>query len=171
MSGRKAPKKISKKYLENSALYYLQRYASSTENLRRVLMRKVKRSCAFHQVPAEDFAPMVDELVTRYMSVGLVDDKVFALARVTSLRRKGLSRQAIISKLQIKGLSKSQIETALKLVDEEHDDPEMSAAITYAKRKKLGSWRKKPQNNQKELAAMGRAGFSYKIARQTLADC
>jgi len=46
----------------------------------------------------------------------------------------------------------------------------MSAAITYAKRKKLGHWRKKPQNDRKELAAMGRAGFSYKIARQALEE-
>jgi len=83
-SGRKSPKKISKKYLENAALYYLQRYASSTENLRRVLMRKVKRSCAFHQVPAEDFAPMVDELITRYISVGLINDMIFALSFAAS---------------------------------------------------------------------------------------
>jgi regulatory protein len=169
---RKAPKKISKKYLENAALYYLQRYATSAENLRRVLMRKVKKSCAFHQVPVEDFAPLVDELVTRYMSVGLVDDTVFARARVTSLRRQGLSKQAIMARLQAKGLSKTQIESALRLVDEEHEDPEMAAAIACARRKKLGPWRKKPltdpKDRQKELAALGRAGFSYEIARRAL---
>ncbi len=167
---RKSPKKISKTYLENAALYYLQRYATSAENLKRVLMRKVKRSCAFHQVDAEDFAPLVDELVARYMSVGLVDDTVFARARVTSLRRQGHSKQAILARLQAKGLSKSQIEAALKLVDEEHDDPEITAALAHAKRKKLGPWRKKPQDAQKELAAMGRAGFSYEVARRALAN-
>jgi len=169
---RKAPKKISKTYLENAALYYLQRYATSAGNLRRILLRKVKRSCTFHQVPVEDFVPLVDELVARYMSVGLVDDKSFAQAKVTSLRRQGHSGRSIIARLQVKGLSAKQIEAALKNVDEEHEDAEMSAARAYARRKRLGSYRKKPVTDpkdlQKELAAMGRAGFSYEIARRAL---
>ena len=173
VSERKAPKKISKTYLENAALYYLQRYATSAENLKRILLRKVKRSCAFHQVPTEDFVPLVDELVARYMAVGLVDDKVFAQARVTSLRRQGHSGRSIIARLQVKGLSATQIEAALKNVDQEHEDPEMSAALAYTRRKKLGAYRKKtttdPKDLQKELASMGRAGFSYEIARRALA--
>ena len=169
---KKPPKKISRTYLENAALYYLQRYATSAENLKRVMMRKVKKSCAFHQLPVEDFAPLVDELVTRYISSGLIDDTVFARARVTSLRRQGLSKQAIMARLQAKGLSKSQIEAALRLVDEDQEDPEMTAARACARRKKLGPWRKTPltdpKSRQKELATMGRAGFSYEIARRAL---
>lgn len=169
---RKPPKKISKKYLENAALHYLQRYATSTENLRRVLMRKVKKSCTFHQTSIDDFAPLVEDLITRYTAVGLVDDVVFARARTTSLRRKGLSTQSITAKLQTKGLTRAQIEAALETVDEDQEDPEMAAAIIHARRKKLGPWRKKPltdpKDSQKELAAMGRAGFSYEIARAVL---
>jgi regulatory protein len=169
---KKPPKKISRAYLENAALYYLQRYATSAENLRRVMMRKVKKSCAFHQLPVGDFAPLVDELVTRYMSAGLVDDAVFARARVASLRRQGLSRQAIMARLQAKGLSRAQIESALKLVDEDQEDPEMTAARACARRKKLGPWRKTPLTDpkalQKELAALGRAGFGYEVARRVL---
>ncbi len=150
-------------------MYYLQRYATSAENLRRVLMRKVKRSCSFHEMPAEDFVPLVDELVARYMNVGLVDDKSFAQARVTSLRRQGHSGRSIIARLQVKGLSAAQIEAALKSVDEDKEEPELSAARSYARRKKLGAYRTKPQDPQKELAAMGRAGFSYEVARRALA--
>lgn len=169
---RKPPKKISRKYLENAALFYLQRYATSTENLKRVLMRKVKRSCTFHQVPVEEFSPIVDDLVARYAAVGLVDDVVFSRGRVASLRRQGHSKQAIMARLQAKGLSRVQIETALHHVDAEEDEPEMKAALACARRKKLGPWRKKPlteqKDKQKELATMGRAGFSYAMARRAL---
>lgn len=169
---QKTPKKISKKYLENAALYYLQRYATSATNLKRVLLRKVKKSCTFHQVPADEFVPMVDDLVTRYAAVGLIDDTVFARARVSSLRRQGRSRQEIIARLQVKGLTKPQIEAALVQVDEDQEDPEMAAALACARRKKLGPYRKTPlrdpKDQQKELAAMGRAGFSYEIARKAL---
>jgi regulatory protein len=169
---RKAPKRISKTYLENAALYYLQRYATSAANLRRVLMRKVKRSCTFHQTEAEDFAPLVDELVARYTNVGLVDDKVFAHAKVSSLRRQGHSGRSIIARLQVKGLTTAQIEAAMKNVDDGNEEAEISAAHAYAKRKKLGPWRRKaitdPKDLQKEMAAMGRAGFSYEMARRAL---
>lgn len=169
---RKAPKRISKTYLENAALYYLQRYATSAENLRRVLMRKVKRSCSFHQTEVEDFSPLVDELVARYTNAGLVDDKTYAQAKVTSLRRQGHSGRSIIARLQVKGLTSSQIEAAMKNVDDGNEDAEIDAATAYARRKKLGPWRKKaltdPKDLQKEMAAMGRAGFSFDIARRAL---
>ena len=170
---RKAPKKISKTYLENAALYYLQRYATSAENLKRILLRKVKRSCAFHQAAVEDFAPLVDELVTRYINVGLVDDRTFAQAKVTSLRRQGHSGRSIIARLQVKGLTTAQIEAAMKNIDAEHEDAEIAAAHAYVRRKKLGPYRKRivtdPTDLQKELASMGRAGFSYEVARRALA--
>jgi regulatory protein len=165
---RKPPKKISKTYLENAALYYLQRYATSSENLKRVLLRKVKRSCSFHEMEVDTFIPLVEDLVTRYTASGLLDDKTFAAARVTSLRRQGLSTRAILAKLQMKGLSAKQIETALKSIDEEKDNPELAAAVAYAKRKKLGPFRTKAPDPQKELAALGRAGFSFDIAKQVL---
>ena len=168
------PKKISKTYLENATLYYLERYATSAANLRRVLLRKVKRSCDFHKLDASEFTDMVDELIKRYVEVGLVDDISYALARVNSFRRKGLGRQAIISKLRIKGLSIEQIETAMAEVDEEHEEPELVAALAYIKRKKLGPYRTKPfsddptKDKQKELASLARAGFSYEICQKAL---
>ncbi len=166
----KTPRRISKTYLENTALYYLQRYATSAENLRRVLLRKVKRSCAFHDQPEEEFIPLVETLVERYKTVGLLDDKNFAESKVTSLRRQGGSARAIMAKLQVKGLSPSQIETALKTIDEEREDAEEKAARAYAKRKKLGPWRKRAADPQKELAAMARAGFSYDVAAKALKE-
>lgn len=172
VQARKTPKKISKTYLENAALYYLQRYASSAENLRRILMRKVKRSCEFHETAVEDFIPLVDDLVARYTAVGLIDDKSFAQAKVTSLRRQGHSGRSIIARLQVKGLTQTQIEAAMKNVDEPHEDAEMTAALAFVRRKKLGPFRRKavndPKDMQKELATMGRAGFSYELARRAL---
>ena len=168
------PKKISKTYLENATLYYLERYATSAGNLRRILMRKDKRSCNFHEMDVSDFTDMVDEVIARYIEVGLVDDSTYAIARVNSFRRKGLGKQAILSKLLVKGLSVEQIETALEKVDEEHEEPELTAALEYVRRRKLGSYRTKPfsddpaKDKQKELASLARAGFSFDVAKRAL---
>ena len=169
----KQPRKISRQYLENAALYYLQRYATSAENFRRVMTRKINRSCTFHQVPPDEFYPMVEDLIVRYVATGLLNDKVFAEAKTSSLRRQGRSKQAIMAKLQVKGLAKKDIESALALTDAEKDgDAELAAAMTLARRKKLGHWRGKPlediKGKQKEMAVLARGGFSFDIARRVL---
>lgn len=170
---QKQPRKISAKYLENAALYYLQRYASSSENLRKVLTRKVQKSCTFHKVEADEFYPVIDKLILRYISSGLLNDTAYAEGRVASLRRQGLSKQGIAAKLQVKGLKRAEIEKALAEVDaEKGENAELQAALTLARKKKIGRFRTKPDADiklrQKELAAMGRAGFSYETARQAL---
>ena len=84
---KRTPRKITPRYLENAALYYLQRYASSAGNLRRVLTRKVDRSCQFHGMPADEFYPVIDALVARYEKSGLLNDTLYAEGRTASLRR------------------------------------------------------------------------------------
>jgi regulatory protein len=165
------PKRITRQYLENAALYYLQRYATSAENLRRVLARKVKRSCAFHKLPEDEFHPMIEDLIKRYTSSGLLNDNSFAEARATTLRRQGKSRRAIEARLQAKGLGKADIARAMNKAGGGEDD-EFKAAQAFAKKKKLGPWRAKPLADlkaaQKEMAALARAGFDYETARKVL---
>jgi regulatory protein len=167
---RKAPRRISKTYLENAALYYLQRYASSAANLKSVLKRKVERSCKFHDTEAAPFMPVIDDIIARYLKSGLLDDAAYARAKTASLRRQGKSRQAIHAKLASRGVPRERVAEALSNVDE-NEDSELAAAITLAKRKKIGVFRKEEadlKQRQKELAAMGRAGFSYETARAAL---
>lgn len=166
---RKQPRKITRQYLENAALHYLQRYASSAWNFRQVMRRKVKRSCDFHKTAPEDFYPMVDELVERYKASNLLNDRTFAEARVSALRRQGRSAGVIYAQLQAKGLSRDDIETALNAYNDScgSDNPELDAAIRLARRKRLGQ-AKDPETRRKELAKLGRAGFGYEIARAAL---
>ncbi len=160
----KQPKKISARYLENAALYYLQRFATSSENFKTVLRRKIDKSCLFHKTDPAEFYPVVDRLAERYIATGLLNDPVFARAKTSTLRRQGKSQKAIEAKLQHKGLSKTDIANALTEIDES-ETAELDAAIALVKRKKLGIGRKEAQ---KELAVLGRAGFSFEIARKAL---
>ena len=61
---KRAPRKATPKYLENAALYYLSRYSTSTENLRRVMMRKVMRSAKHHGTDVEDGAALIEAMVS-----------------------------------------------------------------------------------------------------------
>ena len=82
--GRRCPRKATDTSLGNAALHYLGRYATSSWNLRRVLMRKVERSARFHGTDREAGAAVVDRLIARYEDSGLLDDGAYAEARAAA---------------------------------------------------------------------------------------
>lgn len=177
----KPPKKISESYLHNSALYYLQRFAASKNHFRFVMMRKIKRSCAYHKEQDLDkCAKILESLIEQFESSGLLDDQTFARGLINSLRRRGLSQKAILLKAREKGLPG---ELAHKIL-EEHDltihdnqrDADFKAAILLARKKRLGPFTnpiKKDQEDEetarkrkdRQLSAMARAGYSYEISQ------
>ncbi|MDP2206582.1 MAG: regulatory protein RecX [Alphaproteobacteria bacterium] len=177
---KRSPRKITPRYLENAALYYLQRYATSAGNLRRVLTRKVDRSCQFHETAPDAFYPLIDALIVRYEKSGLLNDTVYAAGRVASLRRQGKSRSAITGKLRTKGLTAEVIQTALDSIDAERPDTDISADLTaalkLARKRKIGRFNPTPEadpllrrkQQTREMGIMARSGFSFDIARQAL---
>src|SRR5262249_37236019 len=84
---RKAPKKITESYLHNSGLHYVQRFSTGTENFRRVMMRKVDRSCRHHKDQSrEHCAAMVEALIEKFARAGLLNDADYTRATVATLR-------------------------------------------------------------------------------------
>ncbi len=172
---KRNPRKITPSYLHNYALFYLERFSSSSANLHKILMRRVHKSVPFHGEPTMDAAiKMVDETVTKLIDLKIIDDDIYAKSRTTAFRRAGNSKRQISAKLFAKGLSNEQIDTAITTVDSEHgyDNPDLIAAIRYAQRRGIGPYRKKvtddPEQFKKDLAKLARAGFSFDIAQNVL---
>lgn len=175
---KRQPRKITSQYLENAALYYLQRHASSVHNFRQVMHRKIMRSCRFFQSDPAPFLETVEKMIERYVQTGLLNDPLFAAAKTATLRRQGKSKSAITAKLRVKGLQGEDIAAAISKIDEENvfsdHEAEFAAALILARRKKIGPYRKISeeeidiQARQKEMALMARAGFSFDVARRVL---
>lgn len=171
---KRPPKKISETYLHNAGLYYLQRFAASSGQFRKVMMRKVKKSCLHH--PDQDYEicqSLVEALVDKFEKAGLLNDESYTAGTVHSLRQKGKSKKSIQSKLLIKGVNPDLIDTKLADYDDtygmEAPETELKAALTLARKRKIGPYRTtKDYNPEKELATLARAGFSYEIARKVL---
>jgi regulatory protein len=170
---RKIPRKPNPASLERAALHYLERFASSAENLRRVLLRKVERAARHHEdIDREAAAGWIDDLIARYRRTGLLDDKVYAEARTTSLHRRGASVRKIRLSLAQKGVAATTVEAALEDLGERVEgDVELQAAIALARRRRLGVYRlaaARADYRDRDLAALARAGFSYDIARRVI---
>ena len=167
---RKKPRKATPDALERAALHYLQRYASSSENLRRVLMRRVLRSADAHGTDPEDGAAVIDGLINRYQSSGLLDDANYARLRAESLHRRGASTRLIRTRLMAKGVDAEDIDAALTALDGLTMDTELAAACNYARRRRIGPWRRADRDayRERDLAALGRQGFGYDTARKVI---
>ncbi len=164
---RPGPRKVTPKYLENAALFYLQRFATSAANLRRVLMRKVERSARFHGTDPAEGAQWVDALIARFVASQLLDDALYAESRAQSLRRRGASGRTIALSLRQKGVEGEIIDTAMAAADEAEEKPELAAAARLARKRRLGPWRAaegRREARERDLAALARAGFSYDVA-------
>lgn len=162
----RAPRKITRDYLQRAAMHYLHRYSAPAAQLRRVLQRKIALSCRHHGDDAAEFSAMLDETVTRCVAAGLVDDRRFAEARAESLRRSGRSSRVVAARLSAKGVSRELVVQC----SASHDAQELAAARVTARRKRLGPWNRGDRlaNRQRDLAALARAGFALAVARAVI---
>jgi len=168
------PRKITPERLANIALHYLERYASSSENLKRVLERRIFKASLFHEdLDIETAHGWIDDLIKRYQGAGLLNDLSYAEIRARSLMARGTATRVIRMKLMEKGVDADTIDQALEALVDEHPEPELAAAIKLARRRRLGPYGdpdKREDLKDKHLAAMARAGFSYDMARR-IVEC
>ncbi len=159
---RRKPGPVTRDYLFRAAVHYLERYASSSGHLARVLQRKVLRRARERGEDPAAFAPLVDEAVAKVLELGLIDDTAFAEAKVASLRRRGASRAQLNAKLAAKGVDR---ETAAAAMAADETD-EADAARAYARRRRLGPYRTRDraEKRDRDVAAMMRAGFCFALA-------
>jgi len=167
----KTPRKITADRLRNIALYHLERFATSGENLKRVLYRRVLKAARHHDTDLDQARAWIDELVDGLARSGAVDDSRYAEGKARSMSRRGQSARKIRAYLASKGVDKEKTDAALTSLSEETEDPEFDAAHAYAARRRIGPYRPtQPDDDQsrKDLAALWRAGFSYDVARRLL---
>lgn len=164
---QKIPRKVTAASIENAALYYLGRYATSSENLRQVLERKIKRAAKHHDTDIEACIQLIGNLIGRYLENGILNDEAYAKTQAANMNRRGRSLRAIRFCLRKKALPIDVIDKAVKVLADEVGSPDLAAAVAYARKRRLGPYRRKtstPVNLDKELAALARSGFSFSLA-------
>lgn len=170
----KLPRPITARSLQWQSKRYLERYMATSEQLRRVLSRRVyRRLQAFPNEDRNALDTLVDAEVRRCIEQGLVNDERVAVLWVDQLRSRGDSRLSILRKLCNKGLSADLVNSILaRHAELNTGHQELLCAIAYARRRGLGPFRRDPSKRdvkqQKDLSAMIRAGHSYDNSRQII---
>ena len=183
MRERKGPRppKVDAKSLEKAAFRHLQRYAATSEQLRRVLSRSLQRAMYRTEDPdgrpdPEQVTADIDVVVARMVELGMVDDRKLAFSLARELMRTGGSVPLVRMKLRSKGVQSELVDEAIAAAQETSReagiDPVLASAAAYARRRRLGPFRLRPEERaerrQKDLAALARRGFGYGVAARVI---
>ena len=173
MSSKSLYKKKTNNILDESKLYksalsYLSKYSSSSENLRKVLTNKATK---YYFNDNENYIQIIDNIITKLNKNNVLNDHLYSESRALKLLRNGNPTIKIIQDLKNKGVDINLIKKTiifLKNNHEEYDNIDLLAAYNYLKKRKILISNDKQNNNKKNLAKMARAGFDYKIVKQAL---
>ncbi len=160
------PKIPTKARLQNIALYYLERFETSEDNLRNVLRRRIDKYAFFDkEYDPEPAYLWADEVVNECANRNFVNDERFTNIKIEVYFRAGKSKRYIEQKLKQKGIND-------KIISEAFDNfeySEIEVALNFARKKKIGKYREtkeaQQENRQKDLATLVRAGFDFDIAK------
>mgnify|MGYP000483434847 CR=1 FL=1 len=137
--------------LDELALRYVGRYATTRARLAAYLARKL-RERGWEGIGE----PPVEQLVERFARSGLVDDAAFAMAKSRSLAERGYGAARIHRALRAAGIEEADGAEARELAAEQA----ANAALRFARRRRIGPFaaaRADPKSREKAIAAMPRA--------------
>ena len=172
---KRVARPITAKYLQNAAAFYLERYPSSAEGLRRVLSRRVAKAKMLDALIMDNVQQAIEVVVAKFVDAGVIDDKAFAQTKARSLHRRGTSSRLTRQKLKMAGIGNDTLDEAMEGLDIELDvtpaQREQRAAAALARRRRLGPYRAaedRTVHRLRDLATMARAGFAYDVAKKVI---
>ena len=163
------------KRLRNSAMSYLARYEVSELQFKITMKRKL--SYFENNLNESEKDQLINKIKLEMVLSRFIDDDRYAETKIRTLRRHGGSKRLIFAKLNEKGISNDVIQSALNIVDENHENAELIAAVNFIKKKNIGVFYKnKKIGNEidsytlkvKWYGALARRGFSLEIVKKVL---
>ena len=156
---RRTPTPLDRQRLEEMALRYVSRFATTRAKLLTYRRRKLRE-----RGWNGESEPELDALAGRFVELGYVDDAAFARAKSGSLSARGYGSRRVRQALTMAGVSETDSAEARAAADSAAVD----AALRFARRRRIGPFAEKapePMIREKAIAAMIRAGHSFEIAR------
>lgn len=145
--------------LDELALSYVGRFATTRAKLRDYLARKVRER-------GWDGAslPDVQAIADRFAARGYVDDAAYALAKSRALGGRGYGARRVDQSLRLAGVEAADASPALQLAG----DAAVDSALRFAQRRRIGPFAAASlelKAREKALAALIRAGHGFALAR------
>ena len=151
--------------LDELALAYVARFATSRAKLTRYLSRKVRES---EWIDDSDAMAACAVIADRMERLSYLDDRQYAAMRAGAMTRRGLGVRRVKAQLYADGIAEQDSGAAVAAAE----GAALSAALGFARRRRFGPFTVRetgdPKQRERQLAAFLRAGHSMTIARRIL---
>jgi regulatory protein len=149
--------------LNEIALHYVGRFATSRAKLSRYLLRKIRE-----RGWDDDAQPDVEGVVERLAGYGYVDDAGYAEGQARSLSRRGYGLRRVQARVSEAGIAEQDRDGAIAIAEDEA----LASALRFAARRRWGPYAAAtitdPAQRDKAIAAFLRAGHSFAMAQRLL---
>ena len=155
---KRLPKPLDARRLNDLALHYVARFATSAAKLEAYLKRKLRE-----RGWEGEGEPALAALTERFVVAGYIDDKAYARAKSGSLLRRGYGDRRIGQALSAAGIAE---ETRAEVRASEA--AQRRAALALATKRRFGPFGAAALDRparEKQIAAMLRAGHPFDTAR------
>lgn len=160
-------KPLDEARLQELALAYVARFATSAGKLRTYLRRKLRERGWVEDQPEPD----LDALVARYVEKGYVDDEGFARAKSAGLLHRGYGARRVEQQLHAAGIGET-----LRARFAPDELARREAIVALVRKRRFGPFTRAeiragedwPRTREKQLAAMIRAGHDFDHARRAI---
>lgn len=161
---RRSAPPLDARRLEELALRYVGRYATTRAKLVQYARRKLRE-----RGWAGDDEPDLDAIAARFAELGYVDDRAFALAKESSHSARGLGRRRLSMALRSAGVGEEDGADALAAAAR----GALDSALRLARRRRLGPFAgsapESPRDRDKALATLVRGGHGFDLAKAIVA--
>lgn len=161
---RRRPKPLDPHALNELALAYVGRFATSRAKLANYLARKLRERGWDAEAPAD-----IEAVVAKLAGYGYVDDQAFAETSARSLVRRGFGKRRVASAMFAAGIDGSDSATAFEIAE----NARVTAALRLAEKRRWGPFADEPLVDpalrEKRIAVFLRAGHDASLARSILA--
>lgn len=172
---RRIPAPLDRAGLEELALSYVARFATSAARLERYLARKLRERGWDGEGAGEGSgggegkdeggaAPDIAAIVARHVGLGHIDDAAFARGKAGSLLRRGYGPRRVAQ-----ALGEAGIAAAIRHDIAPDEAARRRAALALARKRRFGPFGGAPPDRaarEKQIAAMLRAGHMLADARE-----
>ncbi len=157
-SSQHRPSPLNSKRLDELALRYVARFATTRSKLRAYLSHKVREKGW-----GEEREPDLDGIVLKLTDLGYIDEPAYALAKSRQLVRKGYGGGRLDDALKRSGIDEDAGKDARAFASKQALD----AALRFARKRKIGPFASsafQKKDRDKAIAAMVRAGHPFQLA-------
>ena len=155
----RAPRPLDEPALQELAIAYVGRFATTRAKLRGYLERKIRERGWNGQNEADPAG-----IAERMAQQGFIDDAAYAEAKARSLTSRGYGQRRVAEALRGAGISEPDGEIARNLSQAEA----VAAALRFAQRRRIGPFATVaggPAEREKAIGAMVRAGHGFDLAK------